>query len=84
VPDVRGVTNLAHFAVAHDIHAGFALMTYGSANALGDDFFEFRWVVVLASILRKQHIDNVLRPRQAPDVGGENTLGTQPHNSRSG
>jgi hypothetical protein len=59
-------------------------MNYGIVDAFRDDCFEFGGVVALASILCKQHIDDVLRPRQASDMGGENTLGTQPHNSRSG
>ena len=50
-----------------------------SFTALPYDSFELRLVDGFAPVLREQHIDNVLRARQAADVGGENAILTYFH-----
>jgi hypothetical protein len=76
---VGGVARLRHFTVVDDIDAGGDLLLHhlgdGGAHARG----ERGGVNRLASLLGVHHADEVVGPRQAAGMGGEEALGAVFH-----
>ena len=74
VADVRGIADLAHLAVAHDIDPRRALSGNHIADGRPHGLVERVFVAQRAPILREEDIDDALRPGQAADVRGEDPI----------
>ena len=69
--DVGGVPDLAHLAVADEIDTRLHLVADPVGDRSLDDAIVGISVDLLASVLGQDEVHDVLRPRQAADVGGE-------------
>ena len=74
MPDVGRKADLAHLAVADDVHAGCHLLRHDITHGARHGRVEGIFVIVGAAVLREKLIDDVLRARQTADVGGEDAL----------
>ena len=72
--DIRDEAETTHLAIGDDIDAAFGLL----ANHFGDRACDAARIGLsverLASLLGLDHLQQIGRPRQAADMGGENTL----------
>jgi len=79
VLDVGGIARLAHLAVAHHVDARRPLpfhdLPHGTVSARLQACLVYR----LAFRLAEHHLDEVVRPRQAPGVRGQNAIGAALH-----
>src|SRR5688572_24785712 len=76
MPHVRGIADLAHLAVAHDVEPGVLLQPNDLVHALLQCVLEMLRIDVVAAILSEQQIDDCLRSWKAADVSGEDAVGT--------
>ena len=79
VAHVGRVADLAHLAIADDIHAGVHLAEGHFADGAGHHGVEFGLVVILPAVLGEELVDDVLGARHAADVGGEDALAALLH-----
>src|SRR5581483_8270010 len=80
--NVRGVADLAHLAIAHEVDANLDLATYNLGNRLGNDLLVTVGRSQLLALAREQHIRHSLAARQAADVCGQDTAGARTHGLR--
>ena len=66
MPDVGGVADLAHLAVAHHIHAGIDLVAYPVPDRAENQAVVCGTVDGLAPVFGQHQIDDILGPRQLP------------------
>ena len=71
VADVRGVADLAHLAVADDVDAGVDLVSHAVSHGRIQQAVVLGAVDLLAAVLGEHELDQLGRPRQAADVGGQ-------------
>jgi hypothetical protein len=69
MPNVGGVADLAHLAVADDVHTRLHLLAHDVVNRLCNGLFEKRDVVVGPGILSQQTVNHSLGSGQAAHVG---------------
>ena len=74
MPDVGGIADLAHLAVAHHVEPGVLLESHDLPHALLQDIVEKNGIDLVAAILREQQIDELLRSWKAADVRGEDAI----------
>ena len=77
--DVGRVADLAGLAVADDVEPDIGLALDNIRNRAPHHAIELGLVIGFAAVLAEQQRDRVVRPRQAADVGGENSIGTVFH-----
>src|SRR5688572_26543752 len=75
MPDVGGIADLAHLAVAHDIEPGVPLSRHDAGDALLQHSVYERGITLLSPLQREQHVDDFRRSRKAADVRGEDAIG---------
>ncbi len=68
--DIGEEARLREFAIGDDVDAAFGLLANAVHHGRGDLGIEGRLVDRLAGKLRLHHIEQVVRARQAPDMGG--------------
>ena len=71
VADVGGVADLAHLPVAHNVDSGVDLVTHAIAHRRGDQLVVAAAIHGLAAVFGEYDVDDLLRPRQAANVGGQ-------------
>ena len=71
--------DLAHLAVGHDVDARLDLMAHPVGHRLGDLAVEQLGVVGTAVLPLLQRVEELGRPGQAADVGGEDAIGAALH-----
>ena len=72
--DVRRVPDLAHLAVADDVDPGLDLTGHAIGDGGPDDPVELRALDLAPVVLGEDDIHDVVGPREAPDVGGEDAV----------
>jgi hypothetical protein len=72
--DIRNEPETPHFAIGDDIDAGVGLLLDDLGNCGLDAIGIDRGVEGFAPFLRLDNLQQIGRPRQAPDMSGENTL----------
>ena len=77
--DVEGVGNLAELAVANAVDTGCDLLFDDLAHRQGETRVERCLLEQPPGFARLQELQQIGRPRQAPDMGGENPLGARLH-----
>src|SRR5271170_2827635 len=82
MPDVGGVADLTHFAIVDDIEPDLGLALHGSVDGTPHRRIKVRRLERLASILREQDVNDLLRTRQAADMCSENAVGISDHDYR--
>jgi hypothetical protein len=75
VTDVRGVADLAHLAVTHDIDAHVVLAANDLVYAVLEGVLELLGIDLVAAILREQEIDNTLWSWKAAYVRRQDAIG---------
>ena len=68
---IGGVARLRHFAVVDDVDAGLDLLARRLEHRLGDPALERRRIDLVAALRRDDHLDQIVRPRQAAGMGGQ-------------
>ena len=81
--DVEGVGDLAELAVADAVDAGRDLLLDDLAHRRGETRVEGCLLERPADFARLQELQQIGRPRQAPDMGGQNPLGARLHPEQS-
>ena len=79
MPHVGDIADLAHFAIADDIDAGFHLLGCCFPHRLPHDAVKFRLIVSFVAILRKKLIDHVLGTRHAADMRRQDSFAACNH-----
>src|SRR5688572_16365195 len=79
MPHVRGIADLAHLAVAHDVEPSVSLQPDDLVYALLQCVLETLCIDGVAAILGEQQIDEPLRSWEAADVCGEDAIGGRRH-----
>jgi hypothetical protein len=82
--DVGGVARLRHFAVVDDVDAGLALPPHHLGHRAAHARVERRALDRHALLLGIHHADEVVRPRQAAGMRGQEALGAADHGSHAG
>ena len=77
--DVGGVADLAGLAVADDVDSGGDLLRDHILDTTPHGGIELGLVVRFAAILGEEEIDDLLRPRQAAHVRGQDPFRTPLH-----
>ncbi len=77
--DIGGVARLRHFAVVDDIDAGRSLLAHHLGDRRADARRERGGLDRHALLLGVHHADEIVRPRQAAGMGGEEALGAALH-----
>ena len=83
VLDVGGVARLRHLAVVDDVDAGLDLLLDDLGHRRAHARGERRRIDRHALLLGVHHADEIVRPRQAAGVGGEEALGAAFHRASS-
>ena len=78
VLDIGGVADLAHLAVADDVHADFDLLADDVDDRIGDHAIGV-WRNGAVALAGEQHVGDSLRARQAADMRGEYPVGASKH-----
>ncbi len=78
---VGGVAGLRHLAVVHDVHARPGLLVHDVLDGRADARSECGVIDRHALFLGVHHAYEILRPRQAPGMGGEKALGAAFHDA---
>ena len=76
---VGNETRLAHLAIADDIETGIHLLPHAVGDGVTDSRGISLFVDRLAVHLVEHHFEQIVRPRQAADVGRQNAIGAQFH-----
>ena len=83
VLDVAEEADLAHLSVGDDVDAGLDLPAHPVGHRLGDLAVEQLGVVGPSVLPLLQRVEQLVRPGQAADVGGEDAIGAALHGSPS-
>ena len=75
VLDIVGVGNFRHLAIADDVDAALDLFLHDFRHRFGYEAFQQGRIVGPVAVLRDEQVDQVVRPRQAADMGGQDAVG---------
>ena len=75
---------LGELAVARDVDADFGLLGHHVRDALADQGFECRLVALLAAGRGQDRLEDLRRPHQAADVGGQDAFAAAFHTAQAG
>ena len=75
VLDIVGVGDFRHLAVADDVDAALDLLLHDFRDRFGHTALQQGRVVGPVAVLRDEQVDQVVRPRQAADMGGQDAVG---------
>src|SRR5262249_38949584 len=73
------VGHLAHLAVVDDVEAGFDLLGDAMRHCLFGARLQGGRIDWFPAVLPAQELDEIYRPRQAPDMGGQDAVCAEPH-----
>ena len=73
--DVREKSRLGILPVGHDLDTALDLLAHALGNLSRQDRIQFALVVWLSRVFCFQHIEQVVRPRQAADMRGLDVIG---------
>ena len=79
MPNISGIADFAHLAVANHIDAGPHLLFGRFPHGAAHHAVKFGFVIIAALILREELVNDDLRARQTANVGGQNTFGAGFH-----
>ena len=71
MPDIGGITDLAHLAIADHVDADLGLTMHHIHDAAAYHVMEVFRIEGFAAILRKQQVDYILGPWKAAYVSGK-------------